>query len=123
MSMRLKLALEEAVLFAVSIYVFTTLPYAWWWFPLLLLAPDISIVGYIINSRAGAALYNIVHHKGIAVIVFLMGWIWLAPGLQLIGLILFAHACLDRMLGMGLKYPDHFQHTHLGWLNDRRDSL
>ena len=123
MSMRLKLTLEETVLFAADIYVFTMLPFAWWWFPLLILAPDISILGYVINSRAGAAVYNFFHHKGIAVIVFVSGWIWSIPGLQLIGLILFAHSCLDRMLGLGLKYPDHFQHTHLGWFNEESESL
>ena len=32
------------------------------------------------------------------------------------GLLLFAHASFDRMMGYGLKYDDHFKHTSLGWL-------
>lgn len=31
-----------------------------------------------------------------------------------IGLIWLAHMGMDRSLASGLKYGDHFQHTHLG---------
>ena len=30
------------------------------------------------------------------------------------GLVWLAHIGMDRLLGYGLKYDDHFQHTHLG---------
>jgi len=33
-----------------------------------------------------------------------------------IGLIFLAHSSFDRVLGYGLKYPDDFSHTHLGWI-------
>jgi hypothetical protein len=36
--------------------------------------------------------------------------------LQLAGLILFGHSSMDRVMGYGLKYPDAFQHTHLGMI-------
>ncbi len=26
------------------------------------------------------------------------------------------NASLDRLFGFGLKYPDQFKHTHLGWI-------
>jgi hypothetical protein len=26
------------------------------------------------------------------------------------------HVAVDRALGYGLKYPDSFAHTHLGWI-------
>ena len=32
------------------------------------------------------------------------------------GLILFGHSSMDRILGYGLKYPDSFEHTHLGMI-------
>ena len=32
----------------------------------------------------------------------------------LVGILLFAHSCFDRVWGYGLKYTDSFQHTHLG---------
>ena len=33
---------------------------------------------------------------------------------QLAGIILFIHSALDRVYGLGLKYADSFQNTHLG---------
>ena len=36
--------------------------------------------------------------------------------LLLAAIILFGHASMDRMFGYGLKFGDHFQHTHLGWI-------
>jgi len=32
------------------------------------------------------------------------------------GLLLVAHSSFDRMLGYGLKFPDDFKHTSLGWM-------
>lgn len=37
-----------------------------------------------------------------------------------LGLVWLAHIGLDRLLGYGLKYRDHFQHTHLGRLGRSR---
>jgi len=36
--------------------------------------------------------------------------------LMLAGIVLVAHTSFDRMLGYGLKYPDDFRHTSLGWI-------
>ena len=114
--MRNLIKLEEFFLFVLSIYLFTQLNYAWWWFALLFLAPDLGMLGYMINPRVGALTYNLLHHKGIAVALFLIG-AWLSiPPLQLAGTIILGHSSADRVLGYGLKYPDAFQHTHLGWI-------
>ena len=32
-----------------------------------------------------------------------------------IGIIWFGHIGMDRLVAFGLKYPDSFGHTHLGW--------
>ena len=32
-----------------------------------------------------------------------------------IGIIWVGHIGMDRLVGFGLKYPDSFGHTHLGW--------
>jgi hypothetical protein len=37
-----------------------------------------------------------------------------------VAIIWFGHIGMDRLVGFGLKYPDSFQHTHLGW-KGRRD--
>lgn len=105
---------EEAAVFVFCIYLFSVLDFAWWWFPALLLLPDIGMVGYLINSRVGAYTYNFMHHRLVAVIAALYGLsshnaIW-----ELIAIILFAHISFDRMLGYGLKYNSGFHHTHLG---------
>jgi hypothetical protein len=108
------LKIEELTMFAFSIYVFNLLPYAWWVFPALLLTPDIGMLGYVANPRIGAWTYNFFHHKGVAILVGAVGLYAGLSFLMLAGIILFAHASFDRMLGYGLKYTDSFQHTHLG---------
>lgn len=37
---------------------------------------------------------------------------------MLAGVILFAHASMDRIFGYGLKYADDFKHTHLQEIGD-----
>lgn len=111
--MRTILKLEEAALFGFSIYFFSLTDVAWWWFLVLILAPDVGMLGYLAGPRTGAAIYNIFHHKALALIVLCAGWLMEGPWLVLAGIILFGHASMDRMLGFGLKYPDSFQHTHL----------
>ena len=114
--MRNLIKLEELFLFLLSIYLFIQLDYAWWWYALLFLAPDLGMIGYLISPQFGAQTYNLLHHKAIAVALFLIG-AWLAvPPLQLAGVIILGHSSADRVLGYGLKYPDAFQHTHLGWI-------
>ena len=114
--MRNLIKLEELFLFLLSIYLFIQLDYAWWWYALLFLAPDLGMIGYIISPQVGAQTYNLLHHKAIAVALFLIG-AWLSiPPLQLAGAIILGHSSADRVLGYGLKYPDAFQHTHLGWI-------
>lgn len=114
------IALEEAAMFAFSIVLFSQLSFAWWWYLALILAPDISMLGYAVNTRIGAFMYNFFHHKGIAVIVYVAGLYLQNEGMQLTGIILFGHSSMDRMLGYGLKYPDSFQNTHLGLIGKRR---
>lgn len=110
------LKLEELFQFILGIYLFSTLSYAWWWFLVLILLPDIGMLGYLINTKIGAITYNIFHHKGLAVLIFLVGIYFEIEVVQLIGIILFSHASLDRIFGYGLKYADHFKNTHLGSL-------
>jgi hypothetical protein len=112
--MQLLLRLEEFGFFLSSIYLFSTLPFPWWVFPVLLLAPDISMAGYMAGPRFGAVSYNIVHHRALALLLFGVGLLSGQPFVALAGIIMFGHSSLDRALGYGLKFPDSFQHTHLG---------
>ena len=112
--MKMTLKLEELAQFLFGIFLFTQLDYEWWWFLALILTPDIGMLGYIINNKVGAIFYNIFHHKGLALLILIIGMYQQISLLELIGIILFSHSAMDRMLGYGLKYSDSFQNTHLG---------
>jgi len=100
-------------MFAFSIYLFSITDFVWWWFLLLILAPDIGMLGYLANPKLGSFTYNIFHHKQIAIGFLLVGWYINHEWTALIGIIIFGHSSLDRVFGYELKYPDKFQHTHL----------
>lgn len=111
------LKIEEALMFLLSVYLFSLLSFKWWLYPALILLPDIGMLGYIFNNRIGSVTYNIFHHKGLAIIIYFLGIYFPNETIQLIGIIIFGHSSLDRILGYGLKFPDSFKHTHLGVLN------
>src|SRR5690242_20335873 len=114
--------LEEVFLGLLSFYLFLSLHYAWWWFFVLLLAPDLSMAGYALNPRLGAITYDIVHHRAVSVVLFIVGSALQLQWMQAAGLILFGHSSMDRMLGYGLKYTDSFQHTHLGMIGGAKEA-
>lgn len=87
---------------------------AWYLWPIVFLLPDVSMIGYLINTTIGGICYNIAHHKAIAGLCIALGFYLHLPILFFIGLVLYGHSCFDRVLGYGLKYMDSFQHTHLG---------
>ena len=115
------LKLEELAMFLISIYFFSLLDFAWWWYLALFLAPDLGMLGYILNAKTGALSYNLLHHKGIAIGCYLLGIYYNSELLQLSGIILFGHASFDRILGYGLKYPDSFHNTHLGIIGTKNN--
>jgi hypothetical protein len=108
------LKLEELLKFIFSFFLWIYSGFDWWLYFVLLLTPDIGMLGYLAGKRNGAILYNIFHHQGIAIIVGLAGLVFTIPDLVMAGLILFGHSSMDRIFGYGLKYPDDFKSTHLG---------
>lgn len=112
--MKVLLKLEEVLMLALASYLTTFLSYPTWLYWTLFLAPDISMVGYAANSTVGAWCYNLFHHKGIALALYLIGIYLAIEPLQFIGLLLFGHSSFDRALGYGLKLADNFKLTHLG---------
>lgn len=117
--MKRTLQLEEFAQFMLGILFFSTLNYSWWWFPAVLFAPDIGMLGYLINTKVGAFTYNVFHHKGLAILIGVLGYYYTNDLVLFIGIILFSHAAFDRLLGYGLKYSDHFKHTHLGTIGKK----
>ena len=118
--MKTTLKLEEAAMFIASLLLFREHHFSWGWFAALFLAPDLGMLGYLAGTKSGALSYNLVHHKGISILVYLAGFYWALPSLQFAGLLMFAHSSFDRMLGYGLKYGDNFHHTHLGWIGKEK---
>lgn len=130
--MKYLLKLEELAQFLACLVLLIILGSPWWVYLLLLLGPDISMLGYLVGPRTGAFTYNLLHHKAVALLVLIAGlfvlfgenlWSDTATedlGVLRIGLILYGHASLDRIFGYGLKFGDSFQHTHLGWIGKER---
>ncbi|MCH7401230.1 DUF4260 domain-containing protein [Belliella kenyensis] len=111
--------LEEIAQLILSIIIFNQLDFAWWVFLAFILLPDLSMLGYLFNTKIGAITYNIFHHKLLGIMLFGLG-IWMDHSyVMLAGVILFGHAAMDRIFGYGLKYADDFKHTHLGWIGKK----
>ena len=106
--------LEEAAMFALCLFGLYYLDADWWFYPLLFLGPDISLVGYLAGNVAGALAYNLFHHKAIAVFFFAVGLYSGNYLVEVAGIVLFGHSSMDRMFGYGLKMDRGFKYTHLG---------
>ncbi len=109
---------EEMGVFALSIFFLYKLNMhiSWWLYIILFLSPDIGMVGYLVNTKVGAVTYNLFHHKAVGCILILLGIIQTNDYLLFAGIIFLAHSSFDRILGYGLKYPDSFKHTNVGYM-------
>jgi hypothetical protein len=114
--MNTTIKLEELVKLIACYLLSLKIGFSFWVFFAWLLVPDISMLGYLINTKVGAVMYNLFHHQGIAIIVLLFGFYADNVNVEFAGLILLGHSSIDRVFGYGLKYPDGFKHTHLGEL-------
>lgn len=113
------LKLEELALFLLCIFLFGKLNFEWWWFPALLLLPDLGMLGYLVNPKTGAFTYNLVHHRLTASLIATYALTYGNEYWKLAAIILFAHISFDRLMGYGLKYNDSFNNTHLGVIGKR----
>ena len=111
---------ENLAIAAAVVVAFVHLHFAWWWLPVLFLAFDASMAGYLLDSRVGAVCYNLAHfYAGPAVLLLcyvLSGTRWCA----FVGLVWAFHIAGDRVLGYGLKFTSSFQDTHLGRIGKQR---
>lgn len=112
--MKFTIKAEELAMLLLGIFAFSQLDFSWWWFPLLFLLPDLGMLGYIFSNKTGAFFYNLFHHKGLAIGLWIFGFNFQQELIQLIAVILFSHAAFDRLLGYGLKFEKGFKFTHLG---------
>ncbi|MCF3972444.1 DUF4260 domain-containing protein [Paracoccus salsus] len=108
--------IEGALVFAGAIALTGVTQPGWplWVWPLALLAPDISMLGYLGGARIGAVIYNAAHLYANGLILALLGLLTGQPTLIAAGGIWMAHVGFDRALGYGLKTSAGFRVTHLG---------
>jgi Domain of unknown function (DUF4260) len=108
------LRLEHIAALMAAVAAYIHLGGAWWFFALLFLVPDLSMLGYLVNARVGAATYNALHNIAGPLVLGASSLIIPTSDGLLISVIWLAHIAFDRMLGYGLKMPSGFSDTHLG---------
>ncbi len=116
------LRLEGLVVLTGSLLLYRAGQWNWWLFAALFLAPDLTMLGYVMNRKVGALVYNAGHTylapATIAIAGFACGW----SICYSLALIWAAHVGFDRALGYGLKYGSAFGDTHLGRIGKRSSS-
>jgi hypothetical protein len=119
---RLLLRVEALAVLILSVVAYQRLHGSWILFALLLLVPDVSLAGYAINPRVGAAAYNVFHSYVSPALLALVGAVTGASVLPVCA-IWVAHIGMDRVLGFGLKFPTAFESTHLGTLSRKPSTV
>jgi Domain of unknown function (DUF4260) len=116
--------LEGFALLAASVITFAITAPNWILFAVLLLSPDLAMLGYLRGPRFGAITYNLAHLK---ILPLALGSIGLLTSNTLeiqLALIWFAHIGMDRAAGYGLKLETGFSDTTLGRIGQRsKESL
>ena len=105
---------EGVATFVAGLAGFLYLGLPWWGFVLLLIVPDVSMVGYLRGPRLGAIVYNVGHDLATGAAIAGVGLAIGSDPVAAAGAILVAHSGMDRMMGYGLKLPSSFKDTHLG---------
>ena len=113
------LRLEGAAALVAGILLYQQTGADWILFVVLLLLPDLSILGYARGPAIGAVIYNVVHTWALSGALLGLGFFLQLPIVFGAGAALLAHIGGDRLLGYGLKYPTSFQDTHLGRIGRR----
>lgn len=116
-SVNLLLRLEGSFYAIAALLIYWQQGFSWWMFGLLILVPDLSMLGYLAGPRVGAICYNIVHSTVLPWALLFYCYLRPTDFIQALALIWFAHIGIDRALGYGLKYTTGFKDTHLGSLN------
>jgi len=109
----LLLHIEGATMFAIAALLYGQGGGSWLLFALLILLPDLSMLGYLAGNSIGATIYNFAHSYPLPAALATYGWLSSNPLALQIALIWFAHIGADRLAGYGLKYPSGFKDSHL----------
>jgi hypothetical protein len=110
---RLLLRAEGASIFLAATIVYWREDHSWLLYFLLILAPDLSMLGYLGGNRIGSYTYNAAHTTVLPLALGLYGYLDDSSLALSLALIWLAHIGFDRLVGYGLKYPTEFRETHL----------
>lgn len=81
---------------------------------MLLLTPDVGMLGYLANPRVGAVAYTVFHTDLLLSVV--VGVVTGSEAMSAVGIVCCAPIGMDRAMGYGLKCAENFMYTHLGVL-------
>ena len=109
----LLLRIEGSLLFAISMVCYHETHARWILFAVLLLAPHLSMAGYLADAKIGTTIYNATHTLTGPLLLLAYALLTVHAALLPYELIWTTHLGMDRMLGFGLKYPTQFEDTHL----------
>lgn len=107
------LHLEGLAVLAGAVALYLDAGYGWLALVVLVLAPDLSMLGYLGGPRTGALAYDVVHTYALPVVLGAYGVLGDSGTAMQLSLIWLAYIGLDRLLGYGLEYPTGFRDTHL----------
>ena len=116
------LRLEGLAAAAITAVLYARAGASWWLFAALWLAPDLSMLGYLVSPCWGARVYNAVHTYVTPATLAVVGLLLHQAALLPFALIWANHIGVDRLLGYGLKYPAGFGWTHLGRMGKRSEA-
>lgn len=85
----------------------------WYLIIIVWLSFDLSALGYLIDKKVGAFIYNLVHNYILASALVVIGFTLDNLNIISIGAILITHVGIDRAIGYGLKYSSDFKDTHM----------
>jgi len=107
------LRVEGLAVLGIALGSYFTLDGPIWLLLVLGLAPDLSMIVYLVGAQIGTLSYNIVHTYTLPLALGSLG-VWADSRMALlIALIWTAHIGADRLVGYGLKFESGFKNTHL----------
>ncbi|MDR3476103.1 MAG: DUF4260 family protein [Devosia sp.] len=110
------LRLEALLALGLAVAAYLHLGFSWWLAAALILAPDLSGVGYVWGPRAGAWAYDLAHTYVSPALLAGLGYAAGVPVLMALAAIWAAHIAIDRVVGYGLKFAGGAKDTHLSRL-------
>lgn len=105
--------IEYGIAFVSFLFLYLHLNFSFLLFVILLFVPDITMIGYLFDTKIGAAVYNVGHSFILPIICGGLSVMMANHVGLMVTLIWLAHIAMDRCLGYGLKYPSAFKETHM----------